>query len=72
MRRMIEHNHSSGSGAIDGWRCSHCRWSRHLDHPIGKLDVPFNIRSRAEAAFVRHICAQGCEPTTTQSFPKKR
>src|ERR1700675_4247041 len=56
VRRMIEHHYSGDSDAIDGWRCSHCRWSRHLDHPISKLDVPFSVRSRAEAAFARHIC----------------
>jgi hypothetical protein len=59
MRRMIEHYGADGPDAIDGWRCSHCRWSRHLDHPIGELDVPLNIRSRAEAASARHICSLG-------------
>jgi hypothetical protein len=57
-RRMIDHFYGGGIDAIDGWRCSNCRWSYDLDNPVGKYDVPDDIHQRAKEEFDRHLCPE--------------
>lgn len=57
-REMTEHYYAGGADAIDGWRCSNCRWSYDTGHPVGKYDVPYDIRQRAKEKFAEHICSE--------------
>lgn len=57
-REMIERYYLSGVDAVEGWRCSRCRWTYDLEHPIDKSSVPFDVKYRAKEEFDRHICAE--------------
>jgi hypothetical protein len=58
MRQMVERYYLGGVDAIEGWGCSHCRWTHILDDPIGRDDVPSDLRYRAQEVFNQHACAE--------------